>query len=76
MTLQTEDGLTSSFRNFDTAYMDFPVGKCVVCFMGELKGLEGVVTATRTGGRLLVRVRKGMFVELPRICLRCANPPR
>ena len=76
MTFQTEDGLTSSLRNLDTAAMDFPVGKCVVCFMGELKGLAGEVTATRTGGRLLVRVRKGVFVELPRICLRCADPRR
>ena len=58
----------------DTVAMNFRVGGHVRCIMGELKGMEGVVTATRSDGRLLVCVAEGFFVELPRICLRNIEP--
>jgi hypothetical protein len=37
--------------------------------MDELKGIQGVVTATRTGGRVLIYVARGVYLELPRICV-------
>jgi hypothetical protein len=54
----------------DTLTMGFSVGGHVQCVMGDLKGMVGVVAATRTGGRLLVRIAQGVLIEVPQICLR------
>jgi hypothetical protein len=62
-----------AFDDSDTIAIDFRLGARVRCILGDLKGLEGAVAATRTGGRLLVRVAKGVLIEVPRICLRTAQ---
>ena len=77
MVIHPDDPPTAPFFGdaaADTVAMDFRVGGHVRCIMGALKGMEGVVTATRTDGRLLVRVAEGFFVEVPRICLRNIKP--
>lgn len=61
---------TAAIEDMDTLAIDVRVGGHVRCIMGALKGVEGVVTATRTGGRLLIRVAMGMYLEVPRICVR------
>lgn len=52
----------------DTDHLTFKVGERVLCTFGALKGVEGEIAALRTGGRLLVKVANGLYVELPRIC--------
>ncbi len=61
--------LTSAIIGTDTAVLDIRVGGRVRCITGDLKGVEGVVKATRTGGRVLICVAKGVYLELPRICV-------
>jgi hypothetical protein len=61
---------TTALEEMDTVALKFRVGGVVKCIMGELRGLEGVVAGTRSEGRLLVRVATGVYIEVPRICLR------
>ena len=67
---QDDSSSTDVLQNSDTQALDFKLGSSVRCVMGELKGLEGTVVATRASGRLLVRVAKGVLIEVPRVCLR------
>ena len=71
MTTDNSDPSTADmFDDSDTQTIDLRLGSRVRCVMGELKGLEGTVVATRASGRLLVRVAKGVLIEVPRVCLR------
>ena len=54
----------------DTVMLTVRVGDPVCCVVGEMKGLEGVVVASRAAGRVLLKVAEGMYVELPRICVK------
>jgi hypothetical protein len=69
-----EEMPTEVFEDSDTIAIDFRVGGRVRCMMGVLKGIEGVVAATRSNGRLLIRVVPGIYVELPRVCLEAIGP--
>jgi hypothetical protein len=64
------DKLTETIEVADTATLYFPIGGSVRCILGDLRGIQGVVTATRTGGRVLIYVARGVYLELPRICVR------
>ena len=64
-----ENCLMSTLREIDTAMIDIRVGGRVRCIMGALKGVQGVVKAARTGGRVLICVATGVYLELPRICV-------
>ena len=55
-----ERWLTDSIRDSDTAILEIRIGGRVRCIMGELKGCEGVVTATRTCGRVLICIAMGV----------------
>ena len=63
------DCLTSVIKNADTQAIGFRVEGRVRCIMGELKGIAGVMVATRTGGRVLIRQAVGVYIELPCICV-------
>jgi len=67
------DCLTSVIKNTDTQAIDFRVGGRVRCIMGELKGIAGVMVATRTGGRVLIRHAEGFYIQLPRIGVERVN---
>jgi hypothetical protein len=64
-----ENCLTSALRDTDTGMIDIRVGGRVRCIMDDLKGIQGLFTATRTGGRVLICVATGVYLELPRICV-------
>lgn len=66
----TEDTDVAALTKGDTLGLSFSLGDCVVCACGVMKGLKGTFVAYREGGRVLVRLAKGMYVELPRICLK------
>jgi len=53
----------------DTVALGFKVGDRVCCVVGDLKGVKGVIAAHRAGGRILVRLAGGLYVELPRFCV-------
>lgn len=53
----------------DTMAINLHVGGRVRCITGELKGVEGEMVATRTEGRVLIRLATGVYLELPRICV-------
>lgn len=61
------------FDDSDTMSLHFPLGARVRCVMGDMKGLEGTVVGTRTGARILVRVARGVLIEVPRVSLRDAS---
>ena len=65
-----EDTGVATATKSDTLGLNFSLGDCVVCVCGEMKGLKGSFVADREGGRVLVQLAKGMYVELPKICLR------
>jgi len=54
----------------DTMSLEFKVGCKVCCAVGELKGIKGEIVAHRANGHILVRVAEGVYVELPRFCVR------
>ena len=66
---------TDEIRGTDTAAIDLRVGGRVRCITGALKGIEGVMVATRTGGRVLIAIAEGVYVELPRICVQRVDTP-
>lgn len=53
----------------DTVALEFKVGDQVCCGVGDVKGLKGSIAALRAGGRILVRLAHGLYVELPRFCV-------
>jgi len=75
MARNRREGVTDTIRESDTAAIQLSVGGRVRCITGRLKGVEGVVEATRTGGRLLVRISKGVSLELPGICFQRLDFP-
>jgi hypothetical protein len=66
---------TDAIRGTDTAAIDVRVGGRVRWIMGPLKGIEGVMVAPRTGGRVLITIAKGIYLELPRICVQRVDIP-
>jgi hypothetical protein len=66
---------TDAIRGTDTAAIHVRVGGRVRCIMGTLKGIEGVMVATRSGGRVLIAIAKGVYLELPRICVQRVDIP-
>ena len=62
---EQEDSLTRVIQNADTDAINVPVGGRVRCIMAELKGAEGVMVATRTLGRVLIRIADGVFGHHP-----------
>jgi hypothetical protein len=70
--LTEDDGdcLMTAIKSTNTVAIDFRVGRRVRCMMGELKGIEGVVVAARTGGRVLIRLAQGLYLEVPPICVK------
>ena len=75
MTEDERDCRTSVVNEGDTDAIKVRVGGHVRCIMGELKGVTGTVVATRTGGRVLIRLAEGLYVEAPSICLRPVDVP-
>jgi hypothetical protein len=69
MARKDERSTTAVIETGDTLALNVRVGGRVRCISGKLKGVEGVVTATRTGGRALIRLAAGVYLELPRVCL-------
>ena len=57
----------------DTMVLNLTLGDRVVCAFGELKGQKGILVSNRAGGRALVRVAKGAYIEVPRICIQKDN---
>lgn len=60
---------TNAVIDTDAAMIDIRVGGRIRSIVGELKGIQGVVTATRTGGRVLICVATGVYLELPQNCV-------
>jgi len=53
----------------DTACLRFDCGERVRIADGSLRGLKGTVVADRTGGRILLQLEEGTFVEIHHYCL-------
>lgn len=70
MTENERDCRTSVLHGGDTDAINVRVGGHVRCVMGELKGIVGIVVATRTDGRVLIRLAEGLYVEAPSICVK------
>jgi hypothetical protein len=59
------------FANDDSDTLDFrfSLGDRVVVTIGDLTGTEGTVIAFRADGRVLVHLRRGVYLEMLRFCL-------
>ncbi len=75
MSEDERDCRTSVINEDDTDAIKVRVEGHVRGIMGELKGSTGTVVATRTGGRVLIRLATGLYVEAPSICLRPVDVP-
>ncbi|MBM4092878.1 MAG: hypothetical protein FJ276_26240 [Planctomycetes bacterium] len=53
----------------DTVCLAVSRGQRVRISAGSLKGVEAVVVLPRTDGRVLVRLRQGVFLEIHAFCL-------
>ena len=53
----------------DTLDLHFERGNRVVVATGDLSGVEGTVVAFRADAHVLVRLRRGVYVEVLRFCL-------
>ncbi len=53
----------------DTVCLRFVRGQRVRVATGSLKGLEGVVVEHRTVGRVLIRIRPGVCIEVGQMTL-------
>lgn len=53
----------------DTLDLHFERGNRVVVTSGDLSGVEGTVVAFRADAHVLVRLRRGVYVEVLRFCL-------
>jgi hypothetical protein len=67
--MESRDATTDAVDSSDTITLDVKVGDDVECVLGQLKGVRGTLVASRSGGRVLVRLAKGMYLELPRFCV-------
>jgi len=70
MNMSVREAATEILHASDTVGLDFKVGDRVCCAVGDVKGLKGILAAYRAGGRILVRLTDGLYVELPRFCVR------
>lgn len=75
MTENERNCRTSVIHSGDTDAINVRVGGHVRCVMGELKGTAGIVVATRTDGRVLIRLAEGLYVEAPNICVKPVDVP-
>jgi transcription antitermination factor NusG len=53
----------------DTICLSVTPGQRVRIIAGALQGSEAVVVQQRTHGRVLVRIRRGVYVEIQQFCL-------
>jgi hypothetical protein len=53
----------------DTVIWKIALGERVRCIVGDLKGIKGIVVEARADSRVLIRIGRGEFIELPRICV-------
>lgn len=53
----------------DTYDLHFERGNRVVVTTGSLTGVEGTVVAFRADAQVLLRMRRGVYVEVLRFCL-------
>lgn len=67
-------GSTAVIQNSDTLALDLQTGGRVRCTVGDLKGVGGLMVATRVDGRVLIRIGRGTYIELPRFCVEGAKP--
>lgn len=58
----------------DTFCLNIRPGQHVKITAGVLQGSEAVVVSQRTGGRVLVHLQKGLYVEVHQFCLEAAKP--
>jgi hypothetical protein len=64
-----DDRRTSAIETADTLAFGLNVGCEVRCLAGPFKGVTGVLVEVRAGGRVLVRVVQGIYIEVPRFCV-------
>ncbi len=53
----------------DTVCLSVEPGQRVRIIAGALSGAEAVVVQQRTHGRILVRIQRGVYVEIQQFCL-------
>ncbi len=53
----------------DTVCLGLAPGQSVRISVGLMEGMEAVVVQPRMGGRVLVRLQRGVFVEVHQFCL-------
>jgi hypothetical protein len=68
--MEMPDATTDALDDSDTIALEVGVGEDVECVLGQLKGVRGKLVARREGGRVLVRLAPGMYLEVPRFCVR------
>ena len=69
MSMEPYDPNTDAYDDSETMTINMDIGEEVVCLMGEVKGERGKLVANRDGGRILVRLAMGLYLELPRFCV-------
>jgi hypothetical protein len=72
--MPVDDTTSNVLQGSDTMALNFMPGDRVVCAFGEIEGLKGVLVASRTDGRFLIRIAEGMYVEVPRVYVQMDNP--
>ncbi len=65
----TYDPTTDCFHDSDTMTVNVSIGDEVVCLMGRMKGEHGRLVSHRAGGRVLIRLTQGLYLELPQFCV-------
>lgn len=58
----------------DTSCLNTRPGQHVKISAGVLQGSEAIVVSQRTGGRVLVHLHKGLYVEVHQFCLEIVRP--
>ena len=53
----------------DTTCLRFAQGECVRIAVGSMEGLKGTVVAERTGGKILLQLQEGVYVEIHQYCV-------
>ena len=60
----------------DTMCQRFSLGERARIAVGNMEGLEGTVSGNRSGGRILLRLNVGVFVEIHQYVLEKINRPQ
>lgn len=53
----------------DTVCLGFSPGQFVRVSVGQMEGMEAVVVQQRNFGRVLIRLQRGVFLEVHQFCL-------